>query len=122
MDFLYTVFIIVYIFYKLHFVFFKVIYEYRKPAYIRKDKKDSGTTSEFNKVNNLISGQQASVLLFRVLNYFCSIESERSLLILDSYLKKSSVTGEISKRYRHIKQRFKLQDERRVERVFQGFD
>ena len=33
MDFLYTRFIILYIFYKLHFTFFKVIYEYRKPAY-----------------------------------------------------------------------------------------
>ena len=39
MDFLYTRFIILYIFYKLHFTFFKVIYEYRKPAYFRRDVK-----------------------------------------------------------------------------------
>ena len=36
MDFLYTIFIIVYIFYKLHFVFFKVIYEYRKTCLFQK--------------------------------------------------------------------------------------
>ena len=39
MYFLYTRFIILYIFYKLHFTFFKVIYGYRKPAYFRKDIK-----------------------------------------------------------------------------------
>ena len=93
-----------------------------KPARFRKDKKDSGTMSEFNKINNLISGQQASVLLFRVLNYFCSIKQERSLLILDSCLKKAVLPKKYLRDTEHIKQHFKLQDERRVERVFQGFD
>ena len=74
-----------------------------KPACFRKDKKDSGTMSEFNKINNLISGQQASVLLFRVLNYFCSIKIRKEFISLVSYLKNSSVAIEIFKRYRHIK-------------------
>ena len=74
-----------------------------KPACFRKDKKDSGTMSEFNKKSNLISGQQASVLLFGVLNYFCFIKIRKEFISLVSYLKNSSVAIEIFKRYRHIK-------------------
>ena len=103
MDFLYTRFIILYIFYKLHFTFFKVIYEYRKPAYFRRDVKTAELCLNIIKENNLISGQQASVLLFGVLNYFCFIKIRKEFISLVSYLKNSSVAIEIFKRYRHIK-------------------
>ncbi|WP_041310110.1 hypothetical protein [Sebaldella termitidis] len=59
--------------------------------------------SEYNKKSNLISGQQASVLLFGVLNYFCFIKIRKEFISLVSYLKNSSVAIEIFKRYRHIK-------------------
>ena len=46
MDFLYIKFIVAYIFYKLHFVFFKVTYKYRKPACFGEDEAKSGTPFE----------------------------------------------------------------------------